>query len=420
MNIGHRDIKQLGNYKELYSKRDDKGNNCGKIKKVQHLMTAYNLKNQLAGEMTDNRDSVVVRLKRDFLNKYITKIQHEVNNGNMISNIDLVAYEVASEISNIDWKSTALMEEPKTEIDFNELTKLAKEFVEKVIILARHATDSNTKTNWFGITNETSSIQLLKHGENCKKYLAKMEKQGYIQKEKNVSNPSHEIIGKQRMKTQKEYELETAIDNVNAIVMSLREISDSPALLYQDNQVFYSSIEDGKYILIPSHTNGSPDLQLFKNNVLENISPNIGTTKEKLIKAMSSTLNNDFPLFETEVSTKINQQTIELSAIARLKSEIEEDIIKLNLFMTDENKNFVTFNHYPSLGCDHEIRYGNTHKTTVGFDKEVMEGLQILNQDFINKEALLNQELRNLKQELIAIKVGEYFLLESKPDLIYL
>ncbi len=423
----------MEDYSTIYHKKKSDGN----LVKLPHLQKAYELKNKIAGGRT-NSGNKIVRLQRNFLNTCITDIQKHINDGNMPDNIDDLASKMADEISNIEWKNTELMKDPNNKIEIKELTKLVKEFINEVMCLAKHATNSNTKTNWFGFTNETSNIQLLKHGEDCERYLEKMESQGYIQKEKNVkpqqgsikpvleesnnssiSNPSHEIIWQQRMKTQKEYELEAEIDHVNAIVMSLGEISDSPALRYQDNQVLYSSIKDDKDILIPSHTNGSLDLQLFRKNVLENISPNIGTTKEKLIKAMSSTLNNDFPLFETEVSTKINQKTIELSGISIVKSEIEQDISKLKLFMTDDDINFVTFYHYPSLECDHSTRYGSMDKT-VEFNKKVMEQLQILNQDFINKGVLLNQELRNLKQELIAIKVGEYFLLESKPNLNYL
>lgn len=151
--IGHKSV--FSNYRTLRNKNDD-GMNAGKKEKCQYLSKANELKDTLAGGSTTSQDRGV-RQKRNILNTCITQIQRDLNDKKF--RFDDIVISLCGQLG--------------INMEDKEQAKSVSNFVENVAYLAKHDTTSDTKINWFSITNKTDHISLLLNGTKCHNYLTR-------------------------------------------------------------------------------------------------------------------------------------------------------------------------------------------------------------------------------------------------------
>jgi len=136
--VGHQNY--LINYHEL-CKGSVLQKNEAKSLKAGILHRAHQLKDKLAGGGSNKPEA---RANRDILNTCIKRIQLDLNDG---------IFDAEDTVNNLYNNSSC----SSRNID----RELVSSFVKSTAELARHATTSNTKINWFGHINKTHHISLL-------------------------------------------------------------------------------------------------------------------------------------------------------------------------------------------------------------------------------------------------------------------
>ena len=252
--IGHKDI--FTDYSKLRNTIDEGGVNLGKKQKYGFLSTAYRLKQ----ELSLSANPVECRAKKYVLNEYIIQIQKDLNDGEFNS---------ASTQNN-------LIKQLKSTTDNDKVKVKVEEFVNAVVNLAKHNTNSNTKINWLGVTNKTAHIELLLHSKNCEHYLDNNKSKYCLEHKKNVINVNNREPKNQALAHV--IDKETAANNLAQLFGNLHEATQKKDVLYSRE----FSIWADNCLTISNYFRNNKDFTNIESDLFE---------KLKAIKCKSSTSN---------------------------------------------------------------------------------------------------------------------------------